>query len=59
MVNDAKSALGWDDCVYAVECRMVRDKDDSHYVLCDLKTAKPSEMIKGPFTMPSYYDDEE
>lgn len=59
MVNDAKSALGWDDCVYAVECRMVRDKDDNHYVLCDLKTAKPSEMIKGPFTMTSYYDDEE
>ena len=58
MINDAKAALGWDDCVYAVECRMVRDKDENKYVLCDLKTAKPSEMIQGPFTMPSYYEEE-
>lgn len=59
MINDAKTVLNWDDCVYAVECRVVRDKDYNQYVLCDLKTAKPSEMIKGPFTMPSYYDEED
>ena len=59
MINDAKTALGWDDDVYAVECRMVRDKSDNHYILCDLQTAQPSEMIHGPFAMPSYYDDME
>ena len=50
-IKDTKKALGWDDDMYAVECRVVRnrdkDKDNEKMILCDLNTAQKSEDFNG------------
>lgn len=59
MVTETKTALGWDDDVYAVECRIVKDKNNELLILCDLNTAQKSECISGPYAMPAYFDIDE
>ena len=65
MVDAAAEALSWDDYVYAVECRGVKDEDENVFVLCDMKTAVASDSIHGPFVVPEClrededWDDEE
>ena len=45
LFDDTKLSLGWDDSVYAAECRLVNDKNGENHILCDLNTAKPSQSI--------------
>ena len=52
LMDETQQALSWDDYVYSVECRNVKDKDDTTYVLCDLNTAAASDSIHGPFVVP-------
>ena len=52
-----KEELGWDNDLYAVECRLVRDKQGRELILCDLNTARPSDKLVGPFAIPSCFDD--
>lgn len=57
--DDAKFSLGWDDSVYAAECRLVKDREGIQHILCDLNTAKPFQGITGTFTEPAYLDVED
>ena len=58
-IDNVRKELGWDDDVYAVECRMVEDVTGEQYILCDLKTAQPSDRLIGPFVEPSCFIDDE
>ena len=57
LIQGTKKMLGWDDELYAVECFLVKDKNGEILVLADLYTARPSEDLIGPFTVPSVIDD--
>ena len=59
LIDQVRDELGWDDDVYAVECRMVEDVSGKQYILCDLKTAQPSDRLVGPFAQPTCFNDEE
>lgn len=58
-IDSVASELGWDTDLYAVECRLVFDKNNNQFVLCDLKTAVPSDRIDGPYIISSCLEDEE
>lgn len=53
MITQAKEDLNWDDELYCVKCRLVKDNEDNVLILVDLNTAEPSERIKGEFMIPS------
>ena len=52
-----REELGWDNDLYAVECRLVKDKQGNKLILCDLNTAQPSAKFAGPFAIPACLDD--
>ena len=54
-VTETKAALGWGDEVYAVECRIVKDKSGETHILCDLNTAQESDYVKGPYVTPECF----
>lgn len=58
MTKQIQDELGWDNETYAVECRLVSDKQKEKYIFCDLNTAQPSEHPSGPYAMPSEFDDD-
>ena len=41
--NNPIDAMGWGDTAYAVETRLVRDKNDVIYLMIDLKSGKPAD----------------
>lgn len=55
--SELKEGLGWDTELYAAECRIVYDKTNELFILCDLNTAQKSEKIVGPFAIPTCIDD--
>lgn len=62
LIGNLRADMGWDDELYAVECRLVRDRAGERFILVDLKTALPSERIQGVLVIPEClekYDDEE
>lgn len=46
------SSLKWSNGAYEAESRIVQDGEGTEFIFCDLKTAKPSEGISGPFVSP-------
>lgn len=59
LFDEAKRTLNWDDSVYAVECRLVRDMEGIPNILCELDTAQPSEPLHGSYCIPECMDEED
>lgn len=57
IVDEIKDRLGWDEYTYAVECRLVKDADESQFILCDLGTAQEAEPEGGNYISPHRFDD--
>ena len=59
LFDEAKTALGWDNNVYSVECKIVLDANKNKYFLFDLKNGHHSEKISGPYASPLKFADED
>lgn len=57
--DNVRKEMGWDDYVYAIECRIVKDVNGQQCILCDLQTAQPSDSLVGPFVCPLCLEDDE
>jgi transcriptional regulator with XRE-family HTH domain len=66
-INFVAEGLNWNDKVYKVECRLVKDSNENVMILIDLKTAEPSEDFECDPVIPwcliddddEYLDDED
>lgn len=57
LITHAKEDLKWDDELYCVKCRLVKDYEGNVVILIDLNTAEPSDPIQCEYMFPSCLED--